>query len=72
MPRFGPIRRTDLIVYLKVLGFDGPYSGRKHQFMIKEGFRLPLPNPHEGDIDRALLGRILRRAGIDRTEWERL
>ncbi len=35
MPRFGPIKRRDLIRYLRVLGFEGPYSGRKHQFMIR-------------------------------------
>lgn len=35
MPTFGPIRRKDLIHYLHQLGFDGPYSGGKHQFMLK-------------------------------------
>jgi hypothetical protein len=29
------ISRRDLIKKFKSLGFDGPYSGRKHQFMIK-------------------------------------
>ena len=33
MPAFGPIKRRDLIGYLRQLGFDGPYSGKKHQFM---------------------------------------
>lgn len=31
MPRLGPIKRNDLIRYLKQLGFQGPYSGGKHQ-----------------------------------------
>lgn len=26
MPRFGPIKRKDLLGYLKQLGFTGPYS----------------------------------------------
>ncbi len=27
MPVFGPIKRSDLIRYLKQLGFIGPYAG---------------------------------------------
>jgi len=26
MPPFGPIKRSDLIKYLRKWGFDGPYS----------------------------------------------
>ena len=29
MPKFGPIKRKDLIRYLQQLGFTGPYSGGK-------------------------------------------
>ena len=35
MPRFGPIKRKDLIGYLRQLGFEGPYAGAKHQIMIR-------------------------------------
>ena len=31
-----------------------------------------LPNPHGGDIDKNLLRRLLRQAGIDRETWESL
>ncbi len=72
MPRFGPIKRKDLIYYLKQLSFEGPYSGGKHQFMVKGDITLRLPNPHQGDIGKELLARILRQAGIDRDEWEKL
>ncbi len=72
MPRFGPIKRQDLIYYLSQLGFAGPYSGGKHQFMIKGDITLRLPNPHQSDIGRELLARILRQARIERDEWERL
>jgi hypothetical protein len=34
--------------------------------------RLTIPNPHQGDIGRELLIRLLRQAGIDRKEWEAL
>ncbi|CAD6494776.1 MAG: hypothetical protein LAKADJCE_00936 [Candidatus Argoarchaeum ethanivorans] len=68
----GPIKRRDLIRYLKILGFEGPYSGGKHQFMIKDNVTLRLPNPHKGDIGREFLIRILKQAKIDRTVWENL
>jgi predicted RNA binding protein YcfA (HicA-like mRNA interferase family) len=72
MPRFGPIRRRDLIQYLKQLGFEGPYSGGKHQFMVKDDITVRLPNPHQGDIGQEFLARILRQARIDRDQWETL
>ena len=72
MPTLGPIKRKELIYYLRQLGFDGPYSGGKHQFMVKERLRVRIPSPHQGDIGKNLLVRILREAGIDSEEWERL
>ena len=70
MPVFGPIRRTELIRTLRGLGFEGPYSGGKHQFMTRGDLTLRIPNPHQGDIGRDLLARLLRQAGIDRDTWE--
>ncbi|MCJ7675624.1 MAG: type II toxin-antitoxin system HicA family toxin [Sedimentisphaerales bacterium] len=72
MPPFGPISRKDLIRCLRAMGFDGPYSGGKHSFMIKGDVTLTLPNPHRGNISRELLARILRQAGISRKEWEQV
>jgi predicted RNA binding protein YcfA (HicA-like mRNA interferase family) len=72
MPPLGPISRRGLIRNLKDLGFDGPYSGGKHQYMIRGQTRLRIPNPHQGDIGRGLLTRILPQAGISGEEWEKL
>jgi predicted RNA binding protein YcfA (HicA-like mRNA interferase family) len=72
MPAFGPIKRKDLIDYLKQSGFAGPYSGGKHQYMVKGQLRLAIPNPHQAEIGRELLARILRQAGIEREDWEQL
>jgi hypothetical protein len=72
MPPFGPIARNDLIRALRSAGFDGPYSGGKHPFMLKGDLALSVPNPHHGDIGRELPARILRQAGISREQWERL
>ncbi len=72
MPRFGPIKRRELIHYLKQCGFVGPYSGGRHQFMIRGNLRIRIPNPHRSDIGRNLLKQILMEAGIETEEWERL
>ncbi len=72
MPAFGPIKRRVLLEGLRQLGFSGPYSGGKHQFMVKGTLRVRLPNPHASDIGKPLLRKVLREAGIDREEWEKL
>jgi predicted RNA binding protein YcfA (HicA-like mRNA interferase family) len=72
MPPFGPIRRRDLIRNLGRLGFEGPFSGGKHQFMVRRDVTVRIPNPHRGDIGVGLLARILRQAGVERAEWDSL
>jgi predicted RNA binding protein YcfA (HicA-like mRNA interferase family) len=72
MPRFGPIKRKELLGYLKQLGFTGPYSGGRHQFMVRDNITLRIPNPHQSDIGKELLARLLKQAGIERDEWEKL
>jgi len=69
VPPFGPISRRDLIRNLRKLGFEGPYSGGRHEYMIKGTLKLFVPNPHKDDISRGLLSKILRQAGIERDEW---
>lgn len=72
MPALGPIKRQDLIKVLKKAGFEGPYAGGKHEFLVKGELRLIVPNPHHSEISRDLLLRILRQAGIERAEWDKL
>ena len=72
MPRLGPVKRKGLVRYLGQLGFEGPYSGGKHRFMVKDDITIRIPNPHQADIGRELLLRILRQAGISRDGWEKL
>ncbi|MDP3063315.1 MAG: type II toxin-antitoxin system HicA family toxin [Chloroflexota bacterium] len=60
---------TNLVRQLRKLGFDGPYQGGKHPYMIKGNLVLTIPNPHRGDIGVALLSLILRRAGVTKEEW---
>jgi len=72
MPSVAPTKRKDLIRYFKRLGFEGPYSGGKHQFMVRDDITIRIPNPHQSDIGKELLVRILRQARISKKEWERL
>lgn len=72
MPHLGPIKRKDLVYYLKQVGFEGPYSGGKHQFMIKGNLSITIPNPHKGDIGVDFLVKILRQAKVSKEEWEKL
>ena len=72
MPTFGPVKRNDLVRYLRQLGFEGPYSGGKYQFMVRDDVTIRVPNPHKADVGKELMARILRQAGIDKDEWERL
>lgn len=74
MSRLVPVSRNELIRRLKKLGFEGPYPGSGHAYMVRElsGKRLyvKIPNPHHGeDISAGLLAEILRKAEISREEW---
>jgi len=67
-----PISRKDLIKKFRSLDFNGPYSGGKHQFMVKGKLKIRVPNPHKsGDISDSLLHEILRQAGISKNKWNR-
>jgi predicted RNA binding protein YcfA (HicA-like mRNA interferase family) len=72
MPPFSAIKWKDFVRYLKLAGFQGPYPGGKHQYMIKDQVRLTIPNPHQDDISKNLLSRLLSQANISRDEWEKL
>jgi len=70
MPPWGPISRRKLVRGLREFGFEGPFSGGRHQFMVKADIVLTIPNPHRGDIGVGLLSKILAQARIARSEWE--
>jgi predicted RNA binding protein YcfA (HicA-like mRNA interferase family) len=70
MPPWRPLKRREFIAALRRLRFDGPYSGGKHEFMVREDLVLTIPNPHRSDIGLGLLKVLLHQAGISRKEWE--
>ena len=66
------ISRQELIQKLKNLGFEGPFSGGKHQFMKKGELKLRIPNPHKSkEIHISLIKEILRQAEINLEEFDR-
>lgn len=54
MPQFGPIKTSDLVHYLRQAGFDGPFSGGKHSYMVKGQLKLVVPNPHHGEAKEGI------------------
>ncbi|MDD4652188.1 MAG: type II toxin-antitoxin system HicA family toxin [Methanothrix sp.] len=65
-----PVSRRELIRRLGSLGFCGPCAGSGHDFMVKGGIRVTIPNTHQGkDIGVRLLAQVLKEAGIERKEW---
>ncbi len=65
------LARRELIRKLRTLGFDGPFSGSKHQFMAKGQRKVRIPNPHgSGDISVGLVNEIRKQAGIGQKEWD--
>ncbi|MDO8514425.1 MAG: type II toxin-antitoxin system HicA family toxin [bacterium] len=58
-----------LVQKFRRLGFNGPYSGGRHLFMVRSTLTVRIPNPHRGDISAHLVSEILRQAGISNDEW---
>lgn len=64
------ISRKELIRKFRALGYAGPFSGGKHQFMKKGKKKIRIPNPHgSGDIHISLIKEIIRQSGISGDEW---
>jgi len=61
---------------LRKLGFDGPFSGTRHQFMVYEQHRLAIPSNAEYSVPqlRMMLREIEEVIGRKITvgEWNRL
>lgn len=69
MARLAPVSWNQLVRRLRELGFEGPYQGGKHPYMVRGDLVLTIPNPQSKDIGVDLLRRVLKQAGITREEW---
>jgi hypothetical protein len=74
--RWIPCKRRDFIRRLRLLGFDGPFSGTRHQFMLYEHHRLAIPSNEEYSVPqlrmmiREVEGIIGREIAVE--DWNRL
>lgn len=67
----GSISRQELIRKFRALGYSGPFSGKRHQFMQMGRQKIRIPNPHGGqDIGMGLVAEILRQAGVEKSVWD--
>ena len=71
MAKLSAISWQSLVRRLKKFGFEGPYQGGRHPYMLNGDLVLALPNPHRKEIGVELLTRILKQAGISRDQWVR-
>ena len=76
MPKWNPCKRQDFIRRMRQLGFDGVFSGAKHQFMVLGENRLTLPSNEEYSVPqlrmmiRVVEGMIGREMTLD--EWSQM
>jgi len=74
--RWRPCKRRDFIKKLRHLGFDGPYSGTRHQFMVFENYRLSIPSNAEFSVPQLRMMVHEVEAILDRSitvdEWNNL
>lgn len=66
-----PLTPREIVQKLHVLGFDGPYPGGNHQYMVKGTLRVRVPNPHGQSVSVGLIRKIIKQAGITQEQWER-
>jgi predicted RNA binding protein YcfA (HicA-like mRNA interferase family) len=76
MSQWRPCKRREFIRRLCNLGFEGPFSGTRHQFLVFQQHRLTVPSNAEYSVPQlrmmlreaeAILGRPVPLA-----EWDRL
>ena len=76
MSQWQPCKRRVFIKRLRQLGFDGPYSGTRHQFMIYSNHRMSIPSDSEYSVPQLRMMLNEAESIIDRSissdEWNGL
>ena len=76
MSRWTPCKRSDFVRRLRMLGFEGPFSGTRHQFLIHGNYRLTIPSNAEYSVPQLRL--LLREVSVilgryvTQEEWDSL
>ena len=73
MSRWTPCKRSDFIRRLLKVGFTGPFSGTRHQFLVYNQHRLAIPSNTEYSVGQLRMlireaERILGRT-VSLDEW---
>ncbi len=76
MSQWRPCKRRVFIKRMQKLGFEGPYSGTRHQFMVMGSFRLSVPSNQEYSVPQLRMmvrevESIINRT-LDSEEWNHL
>jgi hypothetical protein len=76
MSQWMPCKRREFIRRLRELGFDGPYSGTRHQFMVYGQQRLAIPSNEEYSVPqlRMMIREVEQIMGCEITvdDWNKL
>lgn len=76
MSPWSPCKRKDFILRLCRIGFEGPFSGTRHHFMVFKEHRMAIPSNREYSIPqlRMMIKEIEGILGrkISDSEWNNL
>lgn len=76
MSRWTPCKRAEFVRRLRRLGFDGPYSGKRHQFLVFADYRLAIPSNPEYSVPQLRMmlreTEVILKREISVTEWQSL
>ncbi len=76
MSQWKPCKRREFIRRLRKLGFDGPFSGSRHQFLVYQEYRLTIPSNDEYSVPqfRMMIREVEEILGkeISIDEWNQL
>jgi hypothetical protein len=76
MAAWRPLKRREFVRKLRTLGFNGPFSGTRHQFLILGQHRQTIPSNSEFSVPqiRMLLRQVESILGrsISLDEWDSL
>ncbi|MCG7850605.1 MAG: hypothetical protein MIO93_15720 [ANME-2 cluster archaeon] len=76
MSQWKPCKRREFIRKLRKLGFEGPYSGTRHQFIVFEKHRLAIPSNAEYSLPqlRMMINEVeeILNHKINVNDWHKL
>ena len=72
MSRLIPLKRRILIKKLRKLDFAGSFMATRHEYMIKKGHKIFIPNSHGKDIGLPLIKKIIQQIKISKEKFIKL